>query len=132
MLQAAVLSARSCQSGARLHHAHQRGVLHRDLKPSNILLDLEHEPHVTDFGLARQIDQDSSLTVTQAVIGTPAYLAPEVASEGSRQATVSSDVYGLGAILYQVLTGKPPFVGGTIAETFRAFQDEGAGKTQSV
>ena len=87
-----------------VYHAHQRGVLHRDLKPSNILLDHEHEPHVSDFGLARQTDEDSSLTASQALIGTPAYLSPEVAMGGARQATVAADIYGLGAILYQALT----------------------------
>src|SRR5262249_6346431 len=115
-----------------VHHAHQRGVLHRDLKPSNILLDAEHEPHVTDFGLACQIDHDSSLTLTQAVIGTPAYLAPEVASGGARQATVSSDVYGLGALLYQVLTGKPPFGGETLGEALRALQEKDATKPKAL
>src|SRR5438128_701947 len=106
-----------------IHHAHQRGVLHRDLKPSNVLLDQEHEPHVSDFGLARLTDEDSSLTLSQALIGTPAYLAPEVATGGARQATVAADIYGLGAILYQLLTGRPPFAGATVAETLRAVQD---------
>jgi tetratricopeptide (TPR) repeat protein len=106
-----------------VHHAHQRGVLHRDLKPSNILLDQEHEPHVSDFGLARQTTQDSSLTATQSVIGTPAYLAPEVAAGGMRQATVASDIYALGAIIYYLLTGRPPFSGETLAATLRAVQE---------
>ncbi|HYV31986.1 MAG TPA: WD40 repeat domain-containing serine/threonine protein kinase, partial [Candidatus Binatia bacterium] len=103
--------------------AHQRGVLHRDLKPSNVLLDQEHEPQVSDFGLARLTDEDSSLTLSQALIGTPAYLAPEVATGGARQATVAADIYGLGAILYQLLTVRPPFMGATVAETLRAVQD---------
>ncbi|HXJ55605.1 MAG TPA: protein kinase, partial [Verrucomicrobiae bacterium] len=107
-----------------VHHAHQRGVLHRDLKPSNVLLDHEDEPHVSDFGLARQTDEDSSLTLSQALIGTPAYLPPEVALGGARQATVAADIYGLGSILYQLLTGQSPFVRATIAETLRAVQDE--------
>jgi serine/threonine protein kinase len=106
-----------------VHHAHQRGVLHRDLKPNNILLDQEHEPHVSDFGLARQMTEDSSLTATQALVGTPAYFAPEVASRGTRQATVAADIYGLGAILYHLLTGCPPFRGETIAATLRAVQE---------
>ncbi len=105
-----------------IHHAHQRGVLHRDLKPSNILLDREGEPHVADFGLARQTDDQSLLTVSHALIGTPAYLAPEVARGGSRSATVGGDIYGLGAILYQLLTGRPPFSGATVAETLHALQ----------
>jgi tetratricopeptide (TPR) repeat protein len=117
---AAAISVKVAQA---VHHAHQRGVLHRHLKPSNILLDKEHEPHVSDFGLARQLTEDSSLTATQGLIGTPAYLAPEIASAGMRQATVASDVYGLGAILYRLLTGRPPFGGGPIAATLRAVQE---------
>ncbi len=109
-----------------VHHAHQRGVLHRDLKPSNVLLDREHEPHVTDFGLARQMDEESSLTLTHGLLGTPAYLAPEVAAGGARQATVASDIYGLGAILYQMLTGAAPFGGATLSETLRALREEEA------
>jgi len=107
-----------------VHHAHQRGVLHRDLKPSNILLDHEGEPHVSDFGLARLIDEESSLTLSQSLLGTPAYLPPEVALGGGRQATVAADIYGLGAILYQLLTGQPPFAHASIAETLRAVQEE--------
>jgi WD40 repeat protein len=107
-----------------IYHAHQRGVLHRDLKPSNVLLDREHEPHVSDFGLARHIADDSSLTLTSALIGTPAYLAPEVAIGGGREATVASDIYGLGAILYFLLTGRVPFPGATVVETLRSVQDE--------
>jgi eukaryotic-like serine/threonine-protein kinase len=107
-----------------VHHAHQRGVLHRDLKPSNVLLDAEHEPHVSDFGLARQLGEDSSLTLTQTVIGTPAYLAPEAAKHGARQMTIAGDIYGLGAILYHLLAGRPPLTGATLAETLRAVQED--------
>ena len=107
-----------------VHHAHQRGVLHRDLKPSNILLDREDEPHVADFGLAHLADDEAALTLSQALIGTPAYLAPEVAKGGSRQATIASDVYGLGAVLYQLLTGKPPFAKASVVETLRAVHDD--------
>lgn len=91
-----------------IHHAHQRGILHRDLKPSNILLDEQHEPLVTDFGLAKQLEQDSELTLSGAVLGTPAYVAPEQAA-GNKTLTTSVDVYSLGAIFYELLTGRAPF-----------------------
>lgn len=91
-----------------IHHAHQRGILHRDLKPSNILLDELREPLVTDFGLAKQLEQDSELTLTGAVLGTPAYAAPEQAA-GNKTLTTSVDVYSLGAIFYELLTGRAPF-----------------------
>src|SRR4030095_2586297 len=90
-------------------HAHRRGVLHRDLKPGNILLDADGAPRVADFGLARLDEAESSLTLSRAVLGTAAYLAPEVASGGAARATIASDIYGLGAILNELLTGRPPF-----------------------
>jgi WD40 repeat protein/predicted Ser/Thr protein kinase len=102
-----------------VHHAHQRGVLHRDLKPSNILLDEAGQPYVTDFGLARVLDQDSALTRTGAFFGSPAYSAPEQAASDGRKVTTAADIYGLGAILYELLTGRPPFTGATPVETLR-------------
>ena len=100
-----------------VHHAHQRGILHRDLKPSNILLDEQGQPHVSDFGLAKQVETDGSLTESGAVLGTPAYMAPEQAAGSKRLVTTLSDVYGLGAVLYALLTGKPPFGGDSVLET---------------
>ena len=100
-----------------VHHAHQRGILHRDLKPSNILLDEQGQPHVSDFGLAKQVEDDASLTVSGAILGTPAYMAPEQAAGSKRLVTTLSDVYGLGAVLYSLLTGKPPFGGDSAMET---------------
>ena len=100
-----------------LHYAHQRGILHRDIKPGNILLDKEGEPHLTDFGLARLIESESTITRTMDVLGTPSYIAPEQAA--MKPLTNATDVYGLGAVLYQLLTGYPPFAGGTTFETIR-------------
>jgi len=96
---------------AALAHAHGAGVLHRDLKPSNILLDETDEPMVTDFGLAKRGAVGDGLTLSGQVVGTPAYMAPEQAQGLSKEAGPASDVYGLGALLYHLLTGRPPFAG---------------------
>lgn len=99
-----------------LHHAHQRGVLHRDMKPENVILDDLGQPYLTDFGLARRFD-DERLTVSNAVLGTPGFLAPEQAAGDSTRITTATDIHGIGAILFFLLTGRPPFEGTTTAET---------------
>jgi serine/threonine protein kinase/Tfp pilus assembly protein PilF len=102
-----------------VHYAHEHGILHRDIKPGNILLDTKGEPNLTDFGLARLLETKSTVTNTMDVLGTPSYMAPEQASGHNEQLTSAIDVYGLGTVFYQVLTGHPPFVGGTTYETVR-------------
>ena len=102
---------------ARVHYAHQRGILHRDLKPSNILLDGDGQPHVTDFGLARRLGVESTLTGSGGILGSPPYMAPEQTGGRTKEITTATDVYGLGAILYVLLTGQPPFRGESVLET---------------
>src|SRR5215471_1339806 len=106
-----------------VHYAHEHGILHRDIKPGNILLDNNGEPHLTDFGLARLLDTQSSVTRTIDVLGTPSYMAPEQAAGETRKLSKATDVYGLGAVCYQLLTGQPPFAGGTTYETIRLLRD---------
>ena len=101
------------------HYAHEHGILHRDIKPGNVLLDTKGEPHLTDFGLARLVESESTVTRTVEVLGTPSYMAPEQAAGNNTEVTRTTDVYGLGAVLYQLLTGHPPFAGGTTYETIK-------------
>jgi TolB-like protein/Tfp pilus assembly protein PilF len=106
-----------------VHYAHEHGILHRDIKPGNILLDAKGEPHLTDFGLARLVESESSVTHTLEVLGTPSYMAPEQAVGNNAAVRSVTDVYGLGAVLYQLLTGQPPFAGGTTYETIKLLLD---------
>src|SRR5438270_12107580 len=106
-----------------VHYAHEHGILHRDIKPGNILLDAKGEPHLTDFGLARLVESESTMTRTLDVLGTPSYMAPEQAMGNNAAVSSVTDIYGLGAVLYQLLTGQPPFAGGATYETVKLLLD---------
>ena len=100
-----------------VHYAHEQGVLHRDLKPSNVLIDELDEPRITDFGLAKRLAVDAPLTLSGQTLGSPNYMAPEQASRHHGAVGIRSDIYALGALIYQLATGRAPFVAGTVAET---------------
>ena len=118
--QAAELIAKVART---VHYAHEHGILHRDIKPGNILLDAKGEPLLTDFGLARLVEAESTITRTREALGTPSYMAPEQAAGEQRKLSNATDVYGLGAVLYQLLTDHPPFAGGTTYETIKLLLD---------
>jgi WD40 repeat protein/tRNA A-37 threonylcarbamoyl transferase component Bud32 len=106
-----------------LEYAHQKGVLHRDLKPSNLLLDIFDEPRITDFGLARLVKQESHLTVTGQALGSPGFMAPEQAAGKMNDSSPLNDIYSLGAILYNLITGRPPFQGETLPDILLQLQN---------
>jgi serine/threonine-protein kinase len=118
--QAAELIAKVART---VHYAHEHGILHRDIKPGNILLDANGEPHLTDFGLARLVESGSTVTGSLEIMGTPSYMAPEQAVGNNAAVSRATDVYGLGAGLYELLTGHPPFAGGTTYETIHLLLD---------
>lgn len=120
------------QLAEAISEVHRRGIIHRDLKPSNILLDGEGEPHISDFGLSRLLDDDSQMTMSGSVLGSPNYISPELAKGDRDQVTTAVDVYGLGAILYHCLTGKPPFEGSTPLEVLRKVTGEDPVPPRSV
>src|SRR3954468_19555032 len=110
--EAAALIAKLARAIA---HAHEHGILHRDLKPANVLFDAADKPYVADFGLAKWLEREGDLTQTLGILGTPYYMAPEQATN-SRTVTSAADIYSLGAILYHLLTGRPPISGETPLE----------------
>lgn len=127
LARGAPLSARQAANYLKIiaeaiHYAHQRGTLHRDLKPSNVLIDEFNEPRVTDFGLAKQIDAEAELTPAGQILGSPSFTPPEQAAGRVDQIEARSDVYGLGAILFYLLSGRPPFVAETMHETVELVQ----------
>ena len=116
----------TAQMARAVEHAHRRGVLHRDVKPANVLLDESGKPHLTDFGLARLLERDSGMTMTLAVMGTPGYMAPEQAAGNTAQVGVAADIYSLGAVLYELLTGHKPFESASLTELNRQMQERDA------
>jgi serine/threonine protein kinase/tetratricopeptide (TPR) repeat protein len=115
-----------------VQHAHGKGILHRDLKPGNILLDGQGEPLVSDFGLAKWLDTTSDLTRTLTIFGTPGYIAPEQASGPAAQLKPTADVYSLGAILFDLLAGRPPFLGSHALSVIRQATETSAPKLRSL
>jgi len=118
--EAAALLARAARA---VHHAHQRGIIHRDLKPANILVDAAGQPHITDFGLARRVGVESSLSLTGSPLGTPAYMSPEQA-RGEKTITTAADIWSLGVMLYQLLAGHPPFAAENVPALLRRIVEE--------
>jgi tRNA A-37 threonylcarbamoyl transferase component Bud32 len=107
-----------------IHAAHEHGLLHRDIKPGNILIDAEGEPQVTDFGIARKMGLDSDLTVTGQIMGTPYYMSPEQARGETQSLTAVADVYGISAVLYELVTGEKPFSGDSMIEVLKKVVEE--------
>jgi eukaryotic-like serine/threonine-protein kinase len=107
-----------------VQHAHERGILHRDLKPGNIVFDLQDQPHLTDFGLAKVLAAESHLTLTADVLGSPHYMAPEQAEGKRKPLTTATDLYSLGCILYELLVGQPPFQGQTPLEILQQVREQ--------
>ncbi|MBI3853718.1 MAG: serine/threonine protein kinase [Verrucomicrobia bacterium] len=130
--QQSIIASLIAKIARAVHFAHQHGIIHRDLKPSNILLDESGEPHVTDFGLAKGVAVDGNLTVTEAVLGSPYYMSPEQAAGKTRQVSTAADIYSLGVILYELLTGKLPFKAETSLTTLKLVTEAEPPKPRSL
>ncbi len=120
------------QAARAVGAAHRQGILHRDLKPANILIDRDGKPHITDFGLAKRIGVDCGLTEPGALVGTPSYMSPEQTAGSARGLTTASDVYSLGAILYRLLTGRPPFRGDSVMQTLHDVRERTPDRPRSL
>ena len=126
--EAAALIAKLSRAVA---YAHENGILHRDLKPGNVLFDAANKPYVSDFGLAKWLQRECDLTQTLSILGTPFYMAPEQAA-GSHSLTAAADIYSLGAILFHLLTGQPPFRGANAMEVLRNAAERPAPRPHSI
>src|SRR5204863_2796233 len=115
-----------------VQHAHGQGILHRDLKPGNILLDGRGEPLVSDFGLAKWLDTNSDLTRTLTIFGTPGYIAPEQAQGPAKDLTAAADIYSIGAVLFDLFTGRPPFLGEHALAVIKQASDKPAPKLRTL
>jgi len=115
-----------------MFHAHRRGVIHRDLKPGNVMIDVGGAVRIVDFGLAKKLDSESQMTMTGQIMGTPSFMAPEQAAGDSKNVTTHADVYAIGAVLFYLLTGKPPFVGTTVYETLDQVQNTPAPSVRTI
>lgn len=123
--RACAIAAMIARIARAVDYAHERGVLHRDLKPSNILVDAQDQPQITDFGLARLMrEADSAVTLTRQILGSPSYMAPEQAEGRRADETTLTDVYGLGAVLYEMLSGRPPFMADTPFATVKKVMEQ--------